>query len=161
MTRPLHPPKIGENYRSTTHPDFIVHIVSVEPHPTDRFLVIAIDKSEGAEGGEKQVIEFCGDEWEYGKFTRADHPVTNNKAAAPMQTILPQLPEVGKIYAPKDFPDAYMKVKEVYAYVRLTESSREEGFMVSCCDPDDPDETLDVDILMNEWQDQQFTQVAA
>lgn len=78
-----------------------------------------------------------------------------------MQTTLPQLPEVGKIYVPKDFPDAYMKVKEVYAYVRLTESSREGTFIVSCCDPNNPDEAVDVDIVGDEWQDQQFTQVAS
>jgi len=62
------------------------------------------------------------------------------------------LPEVGKTYAPKNFPDAHMKVKAVPAW-------SETSFRVECCDPEDPSETVDVELAGDEWRDQGFAPV--
>lgn len=66
-----------------------------------------------------------------------------------MQTTLPQLPEIGKIYAPKDFPDAHMLVKEVEAYVHLSESKTKVEFVATCGDPYGSGEVIE--ILREEW----------
>lgn len=74
-----------------------------------------------------------------------------------MQTILPQLTEVGKIYIPKDFPDAYMKVKEVFAYLTIAEADSEIIFSVKCCAPEDSSEAAYIELTGDEWHDQGFT----
>lgn len=71
------------------------------------------------------------------------------------------LPEVGKTYAPKDFPDAHMKVKEVITFMINSDASNETSFVVECCDPEDPSEMVDIELTGDEWRDQGFTSVPA
>ena len=69
------------------------------------------------------------------------------------------LPEVGKTYAPKNFPDAHMKAKEVIALLRNSDTVNETTFTVRCSDPEDPSETVDVELTGDEWRDQGFSPV--
>ena len=71
------------------------------------------------------------------------------------------LPEVGKTYAPKNFPDAHMKVKEVYASLRNSDTGNETIFSVKCSNPEDPSETVDVEFTGDEWRDHGFTPTPA
>jgi len=77
-----------------------------------------------------------------------------------MQTAPPQLPEIGKVYAPKDFPDAHMLVKEVEAYIHLSESKAKVEFIATCDDPFNPGSEGEIEILREEWVAQGFALVA-
>jgi len=77
-----------------------------------------------------------------------------------MQTALQQLPEIGKVYTPKDFPDAHMLVKEVEAYVHLSENKTKVEFLATCDDPCNPGSEEVIEILSEEWVAQGFALVA-
>lgn len=73
-----------------------------------------------------------------------------------MQNSVPKsVPEVGKIYAPKDYPGAHMKVVKV----EFHDIGERFMFSVHCCDPDDPTERVDAQLPEGIWQVHEFAPV--
>lgn len=79
--------------------------------------------------------------------------IQNNRAGgvAEIQKMLSGIPEVGKVYTPKGYPEVHFKVKEVDACITQREDGIEQYLFITCCDPADPAEKSDTEFIGNEW----------
>lgn len=78
-----------------------------------------------------------------------------------MQTILPQLPEVGKTYVSQIDPTLSIYVEEIMTVQK--DEFGDAGFWVSCCHPEDKDkkDAPGYEFVDDEWASFHFVQAAA